>query len=231
MSNPNPLLQQPKRRVSPGIVVAIVLVLALAGGVGVQYYRGHSKVEVTSTGRTEPAVITGPGTSGQGVTVGKAGAKVNIDLYLDFRCPHCAEFEQDSGATIDKLVEDGTATLTYWPLQFVNPDSSPRLANAFAAAAANGKALSFADELYGDFSKSWTSDQLIELGKQLGVGDAKYQQALQDNTYAGWLESVGKAADDRGVTGTPTVYLNGKQLPADQMTADGLQQAVAAIAS
>lgn len=230
MSNTNPLLQQPKRRVPPGIIVVIVLVLALGAGVGVQYYRGHSKVEVTSSGRPEPAVITGPGTSGKGVTVGKTGAKVNIDLYLDFRCPHCAEFEKDSGAAVDKLVEDGTATLTYWPLQFVNPDSSPRLANAFAAAAANGKALSFADELYGDFSKSWTTDQLIELGKQLDVGDAKYQQALQDNTYAGWLESVGKAADDRGVTGTPAVFVNGKQLQGDQLSAEGLQNAVGEIA-
>jgi protein-disulfide isomerase len=231
VSTTNPLLQQNKRRISPGIVVVIVLVLALAAGVGVQYYRGHSKVEVSSNGRPEPAVITGPGTSGKGITVGKAGAKVNIDLYLDFRCPHCAEFEEASGATVDKLVQDGTATLTYWPLQFVNPDASPRLANAFAAAAANGKALSFADEMYGDFSKSWTTDQLIELGKQLDVGDEKFQQALQDNTYAGWLESVGKAADERGVTGTPTVYVNGKQLPADQLSSEGLQNAVDAVAS
>jgi protein-disulfide isomerase len=227
----NPLLQQPKRRISPGIIVVIVLVLALGAGVGVQYYRGHSKVEVSSNGRPEPAVVTGPGTSGKGVTVGQSGAKVNIDLYLDFRCPHCAEFEEASGATVDKLVQDGTATVTYWPLQFVNPDASPRLANAFAAAAANGKALSFVDELYGDFSKSWTTDQLLELGKQLGVGDAKFQQAVQDNTYASWLESVGTAADDRGVTGTPTVFVNGKQLESDQLTADGLQKAVDAIAS
>ena len=227
----NPLLQQQKRRISPGIIVVIVLVLALGAGVGVQYYRGHSKVEVSSNGRPEPAVVTGPGTAGKGVTVGTSGAKVTIDLYLDFRCPHCAEFEEKTGATIDKLVQDGTATLTYWPLQFVNPDASPRLANAFAAAAANGKALSFVDELYGDFSKSWTTDQLMELGKQLGIGDAKYQQAVQNDTYASWLESVGKAADDRGVTGTPTVYVNGKQLEADQLTPDGLLQAVDAIAS
>jgi protein-disulfide isomerase len=227
----NPLLQPNKRRITPGIIVVAILVLALAAGVGVQYYRGHSKVEVSSNGRPEPTVVTGPGTSGKGVTVGQAGAKANIDLYLDFRCPHCAEFEKESGTTIDKLVQDGTATLTYWPLQFVNPNASPRLANAFAAAAANGKALSFADELYGDFSKSWTDDQLIELGKQLGVGDAKYQQALKDNTYADWLDSVSKAADDRGVTGTPTVFVNGKQLEGDQLSAEGLQQAVDEIAS
>jgi protein-disulfide isomerase len=225
------LVSQPKRRISPGIVVVVVLVLALAAGVGVQYYRGHSKVSVSSNGQPEPAVITGPGTSGKGVTVGKAGARVHIDLYLDFRCPHCAEFEDGSGATIDKLVQDGTATLTYWPLQFVNPDASPRLANAFAAAAANGKALTFADEMYGDFSKSWTTDQLLELGKQLDIGDGKFQQAVQGNTYAGWLESVGKAADDRGVTGTPTVYVNDKQLPTEQLNPDGLQKAVDGIAS
>jgi protein-disulfide isomerase len=226
----NPLLQ-PKRRISPGIIVVIVLVLALAGGVGWQYYRGHSKVEVNSNGQVEPAVITGPGTSGKGVTVGKAGAKAHIDIYLDFRCPHCAEFEESTGATVDKLVQDGTATLTYWPLTFVNPDASPRLANAFAAAAANGKALSYADEMYGDFSKSWTTDQLLDLGKQLGIGDAKFQQAVQDNTYGGWLESVSNAADDRGVTGTPTVYVNDKQLETEKLTPEGLQQAVDAIAS
>jgi protein-disulfide isomerase len=227
----SPLLQQPKRRISPGIIVVIVLVLALAGGVGVQYWRGHSKVEVSSNGKPEPTVITGPGTSGKGVTVGNADAKVHIDIYLDFRCPHCAEFEESTGATVDKLVQDGTATLTYWPLAFVNPDASPRLANAFAAAAANGKALSYADEMYGDFSKSWTTDQLLDLGSQLGIGDAKFQQAVRDNAYGGWLDTVSKAADDRGVTGTPTVYVNDKQLEANQLTADGLQKAVDAIAS
>jgi hypothetical protein len=33
------------------------------------------------------------------------------------------------------------------------------------------------------------------------------------------------------VTETPTVYVNGKQLPTDQLTAEGLQKAVDAIAS
>ena len=226
MSTTNPLLQQNKRRISPGIVVVIVLVLALAAGVGVQYYRGHSKVEVSSNGRPEPAVITGPGTSGKGITVGKAGAKVNIDLYLDFRCPHCAEFEEASGATVDKLVQDGTATLTYWPLQFVNPDASPRLANAFAASAASGKALSFVDAVYGDFSKAWTTDQLMQLGKQLGVDDTKYAAAVNGNTYAGWIDSVSKASTDRGVTGTPTAYVNGQQVDAQKMTPDGIKAAV-----
>ncbi|GAB2586434.1 DsbA family protein [Kribbella endophytica] len=222
----NPLLQSKKRRIGPGVVVVVILLLALGAGVGVQYWRSNSGVEVSSNGQPEPTVITGPGTNGQGVKVGQASAKVNIDLYLDFRCPHCKDFEDEAGEAINKLVDDGTATLTYWPLMFVNPDNSPRLANAFAAAAAEGKARSYADELYADFAKSWTQDQLIELGKQLKIDDAKFEAGVTGNTYAGWLESVGQAANTRKVEGTPTVFVNDKQLPADALTPEGITAAV-----
>jgi protein-disulfide isomerase len=222
----NPLLQERRRRISPGIVVVVVLVLAIVAAVGVDYWRKHSKVEVTASGRPEPAVITGPGTDGKGITIGKAGAKTNIDLYLDFRCPHCEEFETATGPTLDKLVEDGTATITYWPLAFVSPQDSPRLANAFAASAASGKALSFVDAVYGDFSKAWTTDQLMQLGTQLGVDDTKYGAAVNGNTYAGWLDSVSKASTDRNVTGTPTAFVNGKVLDVSKMTPDGIKAAV-----
>jgi protein-disulfide isomerase len=221
----NPLLDK-RRRISPGIVVVVVLVLAIVAAVGVDYYRKHSAVSVTSSGKPEPAVITGPGTNGQGVKVGKAGAKSNIDLYLDFRCPHCAEFEAASGTTLDQLVQNGSTTITYWPLAFVSPQDSPRLANAFAASAANGKAMSFVDAIYGDFSKAWTTDQLIQLGKQLGVDDAKYEAVVKGNTSAGWLDSIAQAANSRNVTGTPTVYVNGKVLTAEQLTPAGIKAAV-----
>jgi protein-disulfide isomerase len=222
----NPLLQERRRRLSFGVVAVGVVLLAIVTMVGVKYWQDHSKISVTASGRPEPVVITGPGTDGKGITVGKAGAKTNIDLYLDFRCPHCEEFETATGPTLDKLVEDGTATITYWPLAFVSPEDSPRLANAFAASAASGKALSFVDAVYGDFSKAWTTDQLMQLGKQLGVDDTKYEAAVNGNTYAGWLDSVSKASTDRGVTGTPTAYVNGKQVDAQKMTPDGLEAAV-----
>ena len=221
----NPLLQPKKRRIGPGIIIVIVLVLALAGGVGVQYWRNNSAVKVDSNGQAEPVVITGPGTNGKGVTVGKSGARAHIDLYIDFRCPHCKEFEDESGATINKMIDDGTATVTYWPMTFV-ADSSPRLANAFAAAAAEGKARSYADELYSDFAKGWTNEQLIELGKQLGIDNSEFEAAVTGNTYAGWLASVGQAATDRKVEGTPTVFVNDKLLNADQLTPDGITSAV-----
>jgi protein-disulfide isomerase len=225
----NPLVQNKKRRIGPGIVIVGVVLLALIGAVGVDYWRKNSSVEVTASGRPEPTVITGPGTTGEGIKVGKDTAKTNIDVFLDFRCPHCAEFEEETGPVLDQLLADGTATVTYWPLGFVNPEASPRLANAFAAAAANGKAVSYGSQMYADFTKAWTTDQLIELGKKLGIDDAKFEAAIKDNSYQGWLESVTKVSTERKVEGTPTVFVNDKMLPGDRLTADGIKAAVSGI--
>jgi 2-hydroxychromene-2-carboxylate isomerase len=69
---------------------------------------------------------------------------------------------------------------------------------------------------------------LLQLGKQLGIDDAKFQQGVKDDNYAKWLESVAKAADAHGVTGTPTVFVNNKMLNADQLNPSGLTAAVGA---
>ncbi|HYU84164.1 MAG TPA: thioredoxin domain-containing protein [Kribbellaceae bacterium] len=228
MSKANPLTaKQSRGGLITGIVVVAVLIAALATGVAVQYARAHGNVSAGGGG-SEPAVITGPGTNGQGVTVGKSGAANKIELFLDFRCPHCKEFEDAAGPEIDKLVDDGTATLTYYPLAFVDPEVSPRAAEGFAAAAAAGKARGYADALYENFGKAWTDDQLIDLGKQLGITDAKFADGIRNSSYASWLESIGTTAQQRGVTGTPTVFVNGRLLSADQLTPDGIKAAVGA---
>lgn len=227
----NPLTEKKRWRPSVGLVVVVVLLLALGTGVGVQYWRSNSGVNVDTNGAVEPPMITGPGTSGKGVTVGKQGAKTQIDLYLDYRCPHCKDFEEEAGPTIDKLVDDGVATVTYNPMTFVNKDASPRLANGFACAAAAGKARTYNDQLYADYAKAWSNDQLVELGKELGITDPGFEQCVRGNSQAGWLDSVAKAAEARGVNETPTVFMNGKKLSEDQLTPEGVQAAASGSSS
>jgi protein-disulfide isomerase len=226
MSKPkNPLLHRQSRRgMITGIVVVGLIVLALAAGVTIQYLRTHGEVEATAGG-SEPAVLVGPGESGKGVTVGKADAKNTIELYLDFRCPHCKEFEDASESTINQMVDDGKAKVTYYPLAFVDPDVSPRAANGFACAAAAGRASGYADALYANFGQAWTDGQLVDLGTKLGITDSSFSECVTSDKYTQWLQSVDAAAGARGVTGTPTVFVNGKQLPTDQLTPEGIQAA------
>ncbi|WP_418606106.1 DsbA family protein [Georgenia sp. SUBG003] len=38
-----------------------------------------------------------------------------LDVYLDFACPHCADFEEVNADDIDSLVTAGEATVVYHP--------------------------------------------------------------------------------------------------------------------
>ena len=224
MTRPAAPAQRGSRTLMIGVIAIAVVISILAVGVAVQYWRTHSEVTVDNPGAAEPAVITGPGTDGKGVTVGKEGARSHIEVYLDYRCSHCKEFEDQNGKTLNELVDSGAAKLTYYPMTFVSNDS-PRLANAFACAAAAGKPRSYNDALYADFVKAWTTDQLIDLGRKLGIGDDNFEQCVRQDKYAQWLQSVGKAAEARGVQGTPTVFVNGTQLSEDQLTPEAIRTA------
>ena len=227
VKDPVAAARQNKRRIGPGVIVVAVLILVLAGGVAIQYWRTNSGVDIENAG-PEPAMITGPGNGDKGVTVGSADAKAKVEVYVDFRCPHCKDFEDAVGPTLNQLVDDGKVQLTYNPLAFVNEDASPRLANAFGCAAAAGKARGFHDQLFADFVKSWTTDQLIELGQKLGITDSGFEKCVRDGGQRSWVDAVSKAADTRGVTGTPTVYVNGKVL-SDPEADDAAEKLKAAV--
>ena len=44
-------------------------------------------------------------------TVGKADAPAKLDIYEDFMCPACSQFEQTYGDEILDLVNDGPVTI------------------------------------------------------------------------------------------------------------------------
>ncbi|MEV8378746.1 thioredoxin domain-containing protein [Kribbella sp. NPDC056861] len=200
-----------------------VLVLAIVSTIGVDYWRKHSAVTVDSS-QSEPAVITGPGTAGKGVTVGKPGATTNIDFYLGFNCGRCAEFEQASDSTLDSMLENGTATITYWPV--VAPEADQRLPNLFAVAAANGKAHGFLHAFYSDFEKAWTDKQLIELGEKLGLPRGKVTAALTTNSYQDWFGTLDQTTIDREITDLPAVLVNDRKLLGDEVTLANLKSAI-----
>ena len=43
-----------------------------------------------------------------------------------------------------------------------------------------------------------------------------------DRTHAGWVDSVNAVAAQRGVTGTPTLFVNGAQVDIAELTPDRL---------
>jgi protein-disulfide isomerase len=127
-----------------------------------------------------------------------------------------------------RLVDQGRIRFEYHPIAFIGPESVAA-ANAAEAAGDEGKFWAYHDLLFADQapenSGGLTTDRLLELGRQVGLTSPPFQQKVRDGTYDNWIRQVTDQASQRGVTGTPTVFVNGRQVDA-ALTAQGLQAAV-----
>jgi protein-disulfide isomerase len=200
-------------------LVAVVVLVLFAGAVGFGVYRAGA-----GTGEL-PA-----GATAAGVTVGNPTAPATIDLYLDFQCPACAQYEQQAGATIDQLVSSGQAKIVYHPVAYLNRFSSTQYSSRSSAAAGcaadAGVLPRFARLLYSnqppEGGDGLPDDQLVALGTQAGAGPG-FGTCVQDGRYSDWSRSVTDAASQAGVTATPTVLVNGREVA---HTAEALRAAV-----
>ncbi|MET0419107.1 MAG: DsbA family protein, partial [Actinoplanes sp.] len=97
-----------RRQVTLWTSVAVVAVLVIAGLIGWGVLAGQEK----NTGAlTTPSVAVDEGTA---FAVGTG--PVVVDVYEDFMCPICHEFENQSGATLQQLVTAKKVTVRYHPI-------------------------------------------------------------------------------------------------------------------
>lgn len=178
-----------------------------------------------------------PGATATGVVVGKPEAKVTVDLYVDYLCPACRQFETQAADTLDKLVADGTAKIAYHPIAILDRASTTKYSTR--ASAASGCASEAG--VYDTFTKALFANQppeggpgltnakLVELGKAAGATDPAFAKCVDDQTYASWSTALTETASKKGVTGTPTVLVNGQEIA--DLTVDSLKTAVSEAAA
>jgi protein-disulfide isomerase/uncharacterized membrane protein YphA (DoxX/SURF4 family) len=212
-------LKHKQRYVAVGTVVVVVLVSFIAFGV-----QGN-RAKIPATADTANA------TSASGVKVGNQQAPVLVELYEDFQCPICNNLEQ-GGLTkdFDAKIKATTIKVNYHVMSFLDSSSngnkySSRAANAgYCAADQSVDAFQkFHDILYGknadgqnnqpaEGSNGRPDSQLIDWGKQAGITSADFSTCVTSDQHKDLVAGVTDAASKRGVNGTPTVFVNGKQV-------------------
>ncbi|GAA2521455.1 DsbA family protein [Winogradskya humida] len=210
--------------------VAVVAVLVIAGLVGWGIFAGQEKDNAGSV-TTPPTAVDG------GTAFARGEGPVTIDIYEDFMCPICHEFEDAAGPTITQLVDAKKVTVNYHPIaildRYSTTEYSTRSAAAAAAAAQGGKFYEYHETLFAnqpeEGSAGLDNAKLIELGKDVGLTDQAFADAITNKTYTGWATKVTDTASGSGVTGTPTVLVAGKKL--DNPSAQALTAAVEAAAA
>lgn len=185
-----------------------------------------SSLAVQATGNAPTAPSAGQPsqglTPGQKVNVdvghlpakGNPNAKVKLVAFEDFRCPFCEKFFTDTEPQIIKdYVDTGKAVIYYREYQFLGP-ASVIAGNAAECANEQGKFWDMHQYLYKNQpsesdTSMYTTDNMTKIAGQLGMNTSSFKSCLSANKYDKNLQTDLSAGQAAGVTGTPTVFING----------------------
>ncbi|WP_371678970.1 thioredoxin domain-containing protein [Streptomyces sp. NBC_01276] len=214
-----------KRRRTLIVSAAVVGVLGLAAVVG---------LIAANTGSGDKSAKAGPVAAPSGATgkdalaiqTGPAGAKSQLTVWEDFRCPACKAFETNYRDTIHDLESRGLLKVEYHLVTLIDGNmggsGSLKGANAAACAQDAGKFAAYHDLLFQNQPEE-TDDaygknaRLLELaGKVDGLDTAAFRSCVEDGTHNSWVGKSHGAFAAGKFRGTPTVLLDGKDIFADQ---------------
>ena len=168
------------------------------------------------TGPIAPSHIPAGATQeGDGILTGDG--PVRVDAFIDFLCPFCKQFELSSGPALAGLIADGRISLVYHPMNFLDEASttnySTRAAAASGCAADQGRFPEYARALFvsqpPEGGAGLSDAELAGLGGAAGLDGAAFAACLSDAPYLDWPSYVTERATALGVSGTPTVLVEG----------------------
>jgi len=200
-----------RRTVTLWTSVAVVVVLFIAGLIG---YR-------TLGGQDDRTVTTPASAVDEGTAFAVGSGPVTVDIYEDFMCPACGNFESTTGPTLKQLADSGKITLRFHPVAILDRFSngtrySTRAAAAAAAAAEAGKFTEFHEVLFAnrpeENTDGLTDAKILELASGIGLTSKTFTTAVNEGTYRTWVEKATETFAARGYTGTPTIVVNGERL-------------------
>jgi protein-disulfide isomerase len=140
---------------------------------------------------------------------GSEDAKVTLVEYGDFQCPYCGQAEQ----TIRELLSQHGGDVRYvWrhlPLSDVHPNAQVA-AEASEAAAAQGHFWDMYDTLLSH-QGALTMRDLLGHARDVGLDVERFRDELRRRVHAPRVADDVASADESGVSGTPTFFINGRR--------------------
>jgi protein-disulfide isomerase len=203
-------------------------------------------IQISKGGVALPTPALASGATPVANPVNTASGAVDIQIYVDYLCPICGQFESTNGSYLTSLIDNGAATLEIHPISILDRSSqgtkySTRAANA-AACVANyspNQYYDFHNLLYSnqpqEGSTGLTDDELISLTVQAKATNlSAIATCVQKQDFSAWVT----AATNRALTGpipnsnvdkvqgTPTVIVNGQKYTGSVSDATAFQSFV-----
>ncbi len=170
----------------------------------------RSCVRVRSAPRPRTSSISWTTPTPSAITfAGPQDAPVTLVEYGDFECPYCGQAEQVVRELLGSLGTDVRYVWRHLPLNDVHPNAQ-LAAEASEAAAAQGKFWEMHDTLLNHQDELAPRD-LARYAEQLGLDVERFTDELRRREYAARVSEDVASADESGVSGTPTFFINGRR--------------------
>jgi protein-disulfide isomerase len=142
--------------------------------------------------------------------MGAKDGDIVIVEYSDFQCPYCKRISNPIKALLADPELKGRVKVVWknFPLAF-HKRAKPA---AIAASAANrqGKFWEFHDKAFANM-KTLTDDNFVIWAKELGMDAAKFEADIKNPAVTKLVADDMAEARKAGLTGTPTIYINGRK--------------------
>ncbi len=194
------------------VLVGVGLVLYIVMGADKKPASGESKSirvasskVITKEGSTEPKAV--------------------VSLYEDFLCPHCRDFEQKFGPTINQLIDSGAVAADYYMVAILDSPSTDNYSSRSGGAAycvadeSNDAFRRFHSALFaqqpGETGASFPdNDGLIKTARLAGAGGGA-PDCINKDKYVPMVQGLAQASQ---IQSTPTIKINGQDFAVSETT-------------
>jgi protein-disulfide isomerase len=213
------------RRYLPFIIIGVVFLGAL--GAGLALYRSS---------QTSPATPTPPPTNAPNMfesysphVRGGNNAAVTLEEYGDYQCPPCGALFPMVKAIESQYGDRLRFVFRQYPLTTAHAHALVA-AHAAEAAGLQGRFWEMHDRLYENQQK-WSTEVdprplFINYARDVGLDVDRFIADMSSPQVEARVTADRLRGRSMGVTGTPTLFVNGRMMPAEMMTPEGIRKAI-----
>ena len=157
-----------------------------------------------------------------GTAMGDPNAPVTIDIFEDFQCPACIEFSLSVEPLLEEAyIADGDVYYVFHHYPFLDNryaagGESDQAASASMCANDQDRFWDYHDILFANWANenqgAFRDRRLIALAETIDLEMVTFEACFEARTHYDEIMQDFDLGDQMGITGTPSVFVNGEQV-------------------
>jgi len=211
------------KRYLPFIIVAIIAIAAVSAG-AILY---RAKLPHLLSIPQDKVISGSPNTEKMHIR-GEPNAPVTVEEFGDFECPPCSSMAPYLDARVSEFKPRVRLVFRNFPLP--SHKHGREAALVAEAAGLQGKFWEMHDVLYREqatWSKADNPHELFDAyAGTIGLNVAEFNKDMESEKVKERVDSDHARGVSLGVTSTPTVFINNRELPSDKRNPEGLHATI-----